>query len=234
MRTVNPQHTIGPIARRTFLTTASLGLVAGLSGSRRVSVAQSKTAKAVNSVFALMNRQMAEFKADLYLEAAIHLQALEPENAQEVLYSTASAKETNIRTSFTFVNDHLVTITLCRMLFTAKDSLSENSKPEFRRARYGAPGFLGGTSLEDWPLEPIEIVDGVPFWITNGYTLGGFPEQGTSYLGYCIENCEWNNYRYSSQDSILKQAALEKLLASSKWKRELSKYDQEFLSAQIQ
>lgn len=230
------QKFLFPMPRRTFLTTASLGLVAGLGDSRHLSLAQSKTAKAVSSISALMNPQMTGCKVDLYLRAAIQLQALEPGNAQDVLFSIASAKEkeANLGASFSFLNDNLVPIILCRMLFTAKKASSETSTPEFRRARYGAPGFFGGTSLEDWTLEPIEIIDGVPFNITNGYLLAGYPEHGTSYLSYCIENCDWNSFKFTPKDSGQKQAALDKLLASPKWKRELSKYDIEFLSAQIQ
>lgn len=228
------QKFLFPMPRRTFLTTVSLGLVAGLSSSRRVCMSQSKTTQAVSSVFALMNRKMSELKADLYLQAAIHLQALETDNAQGLLYSIASSREANLGASFSFLNDNLVPIILCRMLFTAKKTSSETSTPEFRRARCGAPGFFGGTNLEDWTLEPIEIIDGVPFNITNGYFLAGYPEHGTSYLSYCIENCDWNSFKFTPKDSGQKQAALDKLLASPKWKRELSKYDIEFLSAQIQ
>ena len=230
------QKSFFPMPRRTFLTTVSLGLAAGLGDSRHFSLAQSKTAKAVSSISALMNPQMTGCIADLYLQAAIQLQALEPGNAQDVLFSIASAKEkeANLRASYSFWHDNLVPIILCRMLFTAKKTSSETSTPEFRRARYGGPGFFGGTSLEDWTLEPIEIIDGVPFNITNGYFLAGYPEHGTSYLSYCIENCDWNSFEFTPKDVTLKRAALDRLLSSPKWKQELSIRDKKFLSAQIQ
>src|SRR5688500_5892944 len=61
-------------------------------------------------------------------------------------------------------------IVLCRMLFTAKP------KGEFRHPMLGAPSFLGSGDAKDWPMEPIELVDGVPFVVVYGYRLGGKPE----------------------------------------------------------
>ncbi len=98
----------------------------------------------------------------------------------------------------------------------------------------GGAGFFGGTDYSDWPLEPIELVDGVPFLITRGYVLGGLPEADEWYLHYCETNCDWSNSHYAIKTDQQKREALYKLLASPKWKRPLDTSEREFLSEQIQ
>ncbi len=220
---------IFPIPRRAFLATASLGMIAGLS-DRSSGRTRSKSADDVlESLSLLVSRELSESKADLYLRAAIELQSAEMEAAQIVL--RAFARDSYKSLGF---DGNLAMIALCRMLFTKRQPMFDQLQPEFRRARIGAPGFWGETSGEDWPLEPIEIIDGVPFLIVDGYMLFGSPEPAYKYIEYCIGSCDWNGYKFTHKSSTLKQAALDKLLASPKWKQKLSKRDKEFLSAQIQ
>ena len=82
---------------------------------------------------------------------------------------------------------------LCRMLFTRRGT------SEFRRPALGAAVFLGGTTYADWPLEPIELVDGVPFVITWGYEILGEGLPPEFYLRYCMTSCNWNTFRFREQ-----------------------------------
>ncbi|MFN0111595.1 MAG: hypothetical protein ACKVZH_22265 [Blastocatellia bacterium] len=206
--------------RRTFLANASLGMVAGYN-QNLARKSPDKDDEVLDSLLALSRCELWNNKADLFIRAAIALQSAEAGDAQSAFYSFSKSFK-NFPTA-----DNFGLIALARMLFTKKTS-------EFRRARIGAPGFFGKTSFDDWPLDPIEIVDGVPFIVVNGYTLGGFPEPACWYIEYCIENCNWNNYKFTPKTNELKQAALDKLLVSPKWKSSLSEYDKKFLSAQIQ
>jgi hypothetical protein len=104
---------------------------------------------------------------------------------------------------------------------------------EFRRPYIGAASFFGGTSYPDWPLEPIEVVDGIPFLITQGYMLGGKAEPAQSYLRWCMANCDWSTVQYKSMSAQEGLDALAKLIGSSKWKRPLHPYEKEFLAAQV-
>jgi hypothetical protein len=118
-------------------------------------------------------------------------------------------------------------IVLCRLLFQARPG------SQFRRPGLGEPTFIGGTRYADWPLEPIELVDGVPFLIVRGYTLAGEPESGLAYLEYCITSCDWSGVRLEPKRRAEKVAALAKLKASPKWKRPLTKDEDDFLSSQF-
>ena len=83
-------------------------------------------------------------------------------------------------------------------------------------------------------LGPIELVDGVPFLITRGYSLGGKAELGKDYLKYyCMKECDWNTAAFKTVSPKDKQAALAKLLVSTKWKGRLSDEDKKFLAEQI-
>lgn len=213
--------------RRTFLVSASLGMVAGM-GNRQLFSGQNRTAKAVEALSALVSRKDGDFKVDALIRAATELQALEKIEAMS--FFLTFAKDSYKNNSF---DGEQALIALCRMLFTQRKSSAKKAKPEFRRARIGEPGFLGDTDYDDWPLEPIEIIGGIPFLIVQGYTLAGFAEPADRYIEYCIGNCDWNDYRFRVVTMAQKQAALEKLLASPKWKQKLSSYDKEFFSIQI-
>jgi hypothetical protein len=104
----------------------------------------------------------------------------------------------------------------------------------------GAPDVVGDalprvsdTSVLDWPLEPITLVGGVPFLVSNGYELGGFAETSTGYVWYCMHECAWNGTRYRLLTSEQEQAALAELLASPVWRESLSAEDRGFLTGQL-
>ena len=171
----------------------------------------------------LLSKDPYAYKVDEYLEAARSLQALGKERACALLKELAAKEQLPKDYGWPFLR----TVTLCRMLFRAKP------KGSFRRARIGAWVFVGKWDSDDWPLEPIAIVDGVPFLVTGGAMLGGQPEPPTSYVQYCIEECDWNDFRYKAKTKDEKRKALDSLLSSPQLKDKLEDGDKEFLEAQI-
>ena len=161
--------------------------------------------------------QGGEYKVDPYIVAASHLQVMGNEKACQKLQSLADKDDRGARV-----------IVLCRMLFAQK------AGADFRRPYIGGASFLADTDYPAWPLEPVELVDGVPFLITRGYLLGGEAESSSSYLKYCMRNCDWSNVWLKPRSPAEKRRALEKLLCSEKWKSPLDTRDRGFLPAQIQ
>src|SRR5439155_25923898 len=88
---------------------------------------------------------------------------------------------------------------LCRMLCARRPG------SDFDRLGLGSPSFLGedpghtisSTSdpiFKKWALEPIELVDGVPFAVVTGYGYQGWfdPSGAERYVRYCMGNCDWS------------------------------------------
>src|SRR4051812_11002666 len=74
------------------------------------------------------------FKVSPYLRAAVAFQARGRDRAHQRLLDFADTEGGE------------KAIVLCRLLFVPKPGL------EFRRPNVGAAGCLGGTALDDWPL----------------------------------------------------------------------------------
>ncbi len=163
------------------------------------------------------------YKVDPYISTAANLQTLGKEGALKELRNLAR-EESNAEPQG---HDTGSIIVLCRLLF------SKRNDSQFMRPGLGGAFFLGNTDYPDWPLEPIELVDGVPFCITRGYILGGALPSPESYLDYCIQECDWSKFRFKSLSSAEKRKALDHLLASKKWKARLDQSEHDFLSAQI-
>ena len=123
---------------------------------------------------------------------------------------------------------------LCRMLFKPK------AQAVMRPPRLGSVRFLDDSTTgnvpgpSEWPLEPIAIVDGVPFLIVRGYMLLGRPESAHEYFPDCEANGEWSDVRYHVVTMKQKRDALSKLMKSPKWHSALSEWARVFLSEQIQ
>jgi hypothetical protein len=160
-----------------------------------------------------------KFRADPYIRVAAELQAMGKEKGRDLLFALTLAPK---RSSATFI--------LARMLFVPKGG-------EFRAPRLGRPFCVGGTNYEDWPLEPITLVDGIPFLIVRGYRGTGIPEETRAYVKYCMENCDWNTFHFKPKSAKEKKQALEKLLASRKWKTDwktpIGSYEKNFLANQL-
>jgi hypothetical protein len=158
-----------------------------------------------------------------FIPAAVTLQAMGREAGSQALLHTASMVP-----EFNSSEDYEKVVVLCRMLFKFKDGVA------YRYASLGGREFFGNTAIEDWPLEPIELVDGYPFWIVQGLNSGGMREPVSVYVSYCITNCEWNTVKYRPLSVQEKHTALAKLLDSKKWKRPLSDMERWVLSSQIE
>ncbi len=153
------------------------------------------------------------FKSLSYLQAAVMLQAMEKDDKVRKLREMAKRDDPM----------DLDVIVLCRMLFTRS-----------KRPALGIPTYMGDSIWNsDWPLTPIEIVDGIPFFVVTGYGLSGLPESCESYLEDCIENCDWSRTRFTLPNEKVRKRALEKVLASPKWRRPLDKLERSILEAQI-
>ena len=165
----------------------------------------------------LPDLQAGSYKVAPYIKAAAALQGLGREVACEALLRAAPTNRESRQI-----------VVLCRMLFTKR------ATADFRGARIGGAHFLGGTDYADWPLEPIELVDGVPFLITDGYRLDGRAEAAENYVRYCMANCDWSTFRFSDVSAAMPVVALKNFYASPKWRRPLDNDERDFLSAQIE
>ncbi len=138
------------------------------------------------------------------------------------------------------IDDEVKIYVLCRMLFVARPG--SRFDPPF----FGDPAFMGihgptrpltnGFGSFDfplWPLCPIEIVDGVPFLITQGYVREGFidPIEVEMYVKYCLKYCDWSPVQFSPKTGEQKTAAMEKLLASPNFR---GAHAREYLRAEIE
>jgi hypothetical protein len=156
-----------------------------------------------------------QYKVAPYLRAAALLQEMGKEKACEQLVKLANKDDEHRQVAF-----------LCRLLFTKRGG------GPFRGPLLGGPNYMGRTSENDWPLLPIEIVDDVPFFIVSSYQVGGLPEPSLLYLDYCLRNCEWSKTRFGHVNDKSVEKALNKLLASKKWKRPLTDYERRLLISQ--
>jgi hypothetical protein len=154
---------------------------------------------------------LSKYKVDSYIRAAAALQSIGKERAIKKLRARGE----------------MSTFVLCRMLFTAKTG------GDFRRPGIGDSYLIYGADPKDWPLQPIELVDGVPFLVTQGGGIAGFPELPGQYLNYCVKECDWNKFEYKAKTPEEKTAALKKLLACEKVKGKLREGTDKFLEAQI-
>ncbi len=119
-------------------------------------------------------------------------------------------------------------IVLCRMLFQAK------SGGEFRRPQVGKPLFVKGTAKQ-WPLEPIAVVEEIPFLVVRGYAIAGEPEPSIDYLEYCLKNCDWTSKTYANHKPKHLDAAITKLMLqlSDRLDSGLLPFDPAFLREQV-
>jgi hypothetical protein len=119
-------------------------------------------------------------------------------------------------------------IALCRMLFVSK------SAEPLRPPRLGEPCFLGDTTEECWPLQPIHLYQGVPFLVVKGWSVAGLPELATSYLAYSVLSGIWNEHPFmliEQQDVV---ALTQEFIQHGPWRRPLDASEQSFLLSQAE
>jgi hypothetical protein len=195
-----------------------------LSSVRGGEAASGQADLSLKDLPALWSKSSDGFKGDRFIRAASTLQAMGKERAIRNLKALANSVKRH--------EDEQIFV-LCRMLFSAKRGAT------FRRPSIGAASFIGGTTsateadYKNWPLEPIEIVSGVPFLIAYGYHGAGHPESSSGYLDYCCENCDWNPYQFKPKTAAEMKATLNSFLSLPKVKGKLRDSEVEFLEAQI-
>jgi hypothetical protein len=208
------RQSVGILMKRNRVLTATVLTLAMLMVTKDSNAAPPDTFS-IDDLPCWMPFSSDQYFVDPYIRIAGQLRAEGKEKSVEKLRALAKAR-----------NGEAIFI-LCRMLFVARP------KVEFRRPSLGGAGFLGGTVYEDWPLEPIEIVDGIPFLIVDGYVLAGKPESPERYVDYCLKECDWGTADYKPRAAEEKKKALKSLITSKKWKQPLTDEEKKFLAAQI-
>jgi hypothetical protein len=116
-------------------------------------------------------------------EAANHYIALGEKAGTEELESHVVDWEVDHREGFSR-NERIGWI--CRIVFQPR------SAEPLRSPRYGALSLPWNTmSLANWPLYPLACSGSTYFVLSEGYMLGGVPEDPKSYLEYCRANGEF-------------------------------------------
>ena len=191
--------------------------------------------------------EQGKYKVDAYLQAAEQLQAAGRIGASRQLIALARSPALSAqppRANATSVADQKKIAVLCRMLFVRREGAA------FDRPALGAPEFLGdppgaaktlnnagnAPCFQTWPLEPIELVDDIPFLVVRSYPVEAAvdPRYSESYVDYCLTNCAWTPVRYGEKTPEQKSAGLTKLLASLKWRQALKPSERDWLAAQLQ
>jgi hypothetical protein len=157
------------------------------------------------------------YKPTPFVALAVELQSLGKDEAIIRLQRWASSKK----------YDEQV-ILLCRMLFESRKNMA------FRAPMLGGAGFYGGTSEKDWPLEPIVIIDDIPFLIVSDYALFGHAEEAPPYLHYCLSNTDWASRHYHLVSRVDIETAFQKLLKAPLWKRPLNWREVNLLKRQME
>ncbi len=202
-----------------------------------------------------------EYKVDPYIEAASKLQGLGEEAAIKELIRLSrsplaeaekrmeegggekAVKEADdIRRSSksSVLDERGKIVILCRMLFTPRGT-------NFEEAGLGGLTFLGdngrttmnseGAIFKKWPLEPIELVDGIPFLVVDGWVYEGWcdPRGAEHFVRHCATaGYDWSATRFVMKTKEQKEVALRKLIGSPKWEQPLGESERDFLGKELQ
>jgi hypothetical protein len=235
----------------------TLSVVATAAGMLAGCASSSQPPSQPVSLATLPVAHASEYRATAYIEAAAKLQASGRDAAFHQFLTLCrsplakASKEvdcgggpeairqwTNLLSKSDLLEEQAKIAVLCRMLFTRRPGAN------FERPGLGAPVFLGqlgGFSIANpgfatWPLEPIELVDGVPFCVVTGYDYHGWvdPSGAELYVRYCATNCDWSSIRFAAKSREQNEAALRKLLSSPKWERPLTEWERRYLAKQLE
>jgi len=167
------------------------------------------------------------YKVDSYIQAAARLQQMGQPAAVGQLIKLAKAAA--IRNKQTELNEERTAI-LCRMLFVQRKGAL------FPGPNYlGSPCILSDRNPTNWPDAPIELVDGVPFYLVAGYSNQEWwvDIAAESYVRYCLTNCDWSGVHYALKSMPEKRRALNKLFDSPRWRPALDPVEKDLLVQQI-
>jgi hypothetical protein len=116
---------------------------------------------------------------------------------------------------------------LCRMLFVSRTPIP------LRPPSLGEPWWLGETTAEDWPLEPIHLYKGLPFFVVKGWSLAGLSESPNMYLACCLLNGVWNDHPYPWVEEAEITCLASAFIETGPWRAPLPAWEQKFLRSQI-
>lgn len=154
------------------------------------------------------------FRSRHSLELALELQAL---SQQDRLARLRKIANSGPRPAETFV--------LCRLLFEPRPG------EPFPRPLLGAPVFVGADAaqpLAAFPLEPIELRDGVPILVVRGYSLGGLPDTPAGDLQRCLDHARWRTTPLTPRTPAQIRAAFDGFLRD----HPVQEHDRAFLLSQ--
>src|SRR5262249_22316521 len=109
-----------------------------------------------------------------------------------------------------------------------------NTGDPLRPPILGEPWFLADTSGQDWPLEPIHLYQGIPFFIVKGWSLAGLAEEPSRYLAFCLASGVWVDRGFKAVAPADLAIFAQDFISSGPWKRPLDNPEQRFLLAQIE
>lgn len=102
---------------------------------------------------------------------------------------------------------------VCRILFTPK------GKEPLRAPRYGGHTLPDSTMpLASWPLYPVAASGTSYFVLSEGYSLGGRPEDPKAYLAYCRTKGTFRTQRVPVPTRAQALKDVEQLRQSKAWK----------------
>lgn len=115
------------------------------------------------------------------------------------------------REEYEFEPDANKAMHVARLLFVNKDGTGLTRAP-------GIGSFMVVTRDEskEWPLFPLQVSGDVPFEVSVGLMLMGFPESASSYLAYIDECCDLRPLPLRPADNPC--LAADDLLGSAAWK----------------
>jgi hypothetical protein len=161
----------------------------------------------------------ADYKVDNYIHAAMSLQAMGKEAGCQTLMGLQTNR--NISDTRVFV--------LCRMLFTQRGT------NEFRAPFLHNPRTLLGGGIGNWPLNPIALIDGIPFCLNAGEGRDGAQaESAAEYLSYCMANRDWSTNAFHQVTAQEKRDALVKLFSLKQVQQPVTDFARKFYTAQIE
>jgi hypothetical protein len=158
----------------------------------------------------------------VHLEAAVKLQAMPSRQRIRALRAMARTYDQTL--------DHFIwgnpskrpdPFVLCRMLFVPR-----RDGAAFRQPGIGAFFYPGGTTSADWPLTPVALIDGAPFYVVSGRICGAPVEPASRYLEFVLRHCDWTSFRYRRLSRAARMAACQSLLRSPVWKQPLADDEQ--------
>jgi len=174
------------------------------------------------------------FRSESFLEAAIALQGL-PEDQRLAELRTWAQVSADLRGRGDLDEQLIV---LFRMLFAPGAGQTfwrvGSINPEFVGDSVGDSSRNSADGSQPWPLDPIILVDGIPFFIENRSMIAEVTDSSKIELEhYVARMLPWTSFRYSTATLEERRKALVKLVNEHSWPRQLTGKEIMFLTDQV-